>query len=232
MKIQILKNDEFPQQLREIPKPPKKLYIKGSLPSTDARILCIVGSRRNSDYGKKVVWDLVSGLKGYDVCIVSGLAIGIDSIVHEVALHYGIQTIAFPGSGLNTEVIYPKCNVGLSERILDSGGALVSEYEPNQKALPWMFPNRNRLMAGISHAVIVIEAEKLSGSLITSRLGLDYNREVGAVPGNITSSLSDGPNDLIRNGAVPITCSSDVLEMLGFTVERNGGNVSKDFNQT
>jgi len=216
MNIQILKNT--PNRLNEIPEPPKKLYMRGTLPNEETKMLCIVGSRHNSEYGRLVVDSLISGLRGYDICIVSGLAIGIDSIVHETAIKYGITNIAFPGSGLNDSVIYPKCNLELSKKIVSAGGALISEYEPDQRTQPWMFPRRNRLMAGISHAVIVIQAERLSGSLITSRLGLDYNREVGAVPGDILSKLSDGPNDLIRSGAVPITCSNDILEMLGFDI--------------
>ncbi|MDQ5893595.1 MAG: processing protein, partial [Patescibacteria group bacterium] len=159
---------------------------------------------------------LILGLKGYTICIVSGLAIGIDGIAHRAALDAGLQTIAFPGSGLNATDLHPARHARLADEIVHSDGGLISEFEMNQKGAPWTFPRRNRLMAGISHATLVIEAELKSGTLITSKFATDYNRDVGAVPGQITSKLSEGPHMLIRLGATPITCSEDILEMLSF----------------
>jgi DNA processing protein len=139
-------------------------------------------------------------------------------LAHRTAIDTGLQTIAFPGSGLNNDVLYPHNNRKLAQEIIYSGGALISEFEPNQKSALWTFPKRNRLMAGISHAVIVIEAELISGTLITSKLATDYNRDVGAVPGQIYSSLSDGPNMLISKGAKIIRSSKDILELLDMEI--------------
>ncbi len=215
----ILKND-FPPLLKEISDPPPLLYIEGDLPdATENKYLAVVGARKNSNYGKEVCQKLISGLKGWGVVIVSGLAIGIDSIAHETALDAGLKTVAVPGSGLNEEVLYPASNRNLAKKILESDGALMSEFEPNFRATPYSFPQRNRIMAGISHAVLVIEAEKKSGTLITARLAVDYNREVLTVPGSIFSKTSEGPHYLIRNGATPITESKDILEALGFATE-------------
>lgn len=220
--VKILKENEIPYLLTKIPKPPKKLYVKGVLEKEGAKVLCVVGSRSHSSYGEEVVKKLIQGLKGYNISIVSGLAIGIDALAHRSAMEAGLHTVAFPGSGLNKEVLYPARNVRLAEEILYSGGALVSEFEMNQVGAPWTFEQRNRLMAGISQATLVIEAELKSGTLITSKYATEYNRDVGAVPGTITSKLSDGPNMLIRIGATPITCSEDILEMLGFNRPEKG----------
>jgi len=207
--------EQIPFQLTQIPGPPKKLYVMGVLPKPSTKIICIIGSRKYSSYGEEVTKKLISGLKGYDICIVSGLAIGIDGIAHRAAMDAGLTTIAFPGSGLNSDVIYPRQHTDLANDIVLSGGALISEFRPDQHAFRWTFPVRNRLMAGISEALVVIEAGEKSGTLITSRLALDYNKNIGAVPGDIFSPLSIETNKLIRNGATPITCSEDILEILG-----------------
>ncbi len=216
----IKKSDaNFPPLLREINDPPKLLHVRGNIdPLLDPsmKILCVVGARKYSSYGKEVVEKLISGLKGYNICIVSGLALGIDSIAHRTALEAGIYTVAFPGSGLDRSVLYPSTHVGLAEEIIKSGGALLSEFDLLQPSMPWTFPSRNRLMAGISHVTLVIEAELKSGTLITSKNATEYNRDVGAVPGNIFSPLSAGPHMLIRLGATPVTCVDDLLELLGF----------------
>ncbi len=213
--IHIINFDKFPEGLRNIPDPPNKLYMRGKLPDTNTKILCIVGSRSHSSYGERVCKDLIYGLKGQDICIVSGLAIGIDTIAHKCALEIGLKTIAFPGSGLDDSVLYPAQNINLAEEILNSGGALISEFNLLQRGAEWTFPKRNRLMAGISHTIIIIEAKPKSGTLITARLATDYNKNVGAVPGHIFSELSFGPNELIRQGATPILNSDNILEILG-----------------
>ena len=215
-----IEGNDIPFQLAQIPEPPKKLFVQGNLPKNNAKVLCIVGARKYSNYGESVTRMLISGLKGYNICIVSGLAVGIDGIAHRAALDAGLQTIAFPGSGLDPSVLYPRKHRRLAEEIIHTGGGLISEYEMTLPAFEWTFPRRNRLMAGISEATLVVEATKKSGSQITVRLAHDYNRTVGAVPGAITSPLSELPNKLIREGATPITCSKDILEMLGFDIDK------------
>ncbi len=222
--ISSINRDDLPFLLKQISHPPEKLYIKGNLPEENTICLCIVGARKNSLYGEEVCKKLISGLCGYDICIVSGMATGIDSIAHRTSLEYGLKTIAFPGSGLGENVLYPSQNHRLAKEIIDSGGAIISEFEIDQEAQLWTFPKRNRLMAGISKATIVVEAELKSGTLITSKYATEYNREVGAVPGQITSSLSQGPNMLIDLGAKIIRSSEDILEMLNVKVEERGPN--------
>ena len=220
--LRMLPKQEFPPLLNEIPDLPKKLYCRGTLPDWTAnKFLCVVGARKYSSYGKEVCESLISGLRGLPVVVVSGLALGIDSIAHRTALDAGIQTIAVPGSGLNPEVLYPSSHRLLAEKIIESGGALISEFEPNFRATAWGFPQRNRIMAGMSHAVLVIEAEKKSGTLITSRLATEYNRDVLTVPGSIYSTNSSGPHMLIRLGATPITSPNELLEALGFMTDDN-----------
>lgn len=210
-----LKN--LPERLREIADPPEKLYIEGEFPDEDLRFLTVVGSRHHSAYGKAVCEKLIERLAGYPIVIVSGMALGIDSIAHESAIKAGLKTIAIPGGGLSKEVLYPKSNWRLSRKILESGGCLISEFENNFKATPWSFIKRNRIGAGISDAVLLIEAQEKSGTLTTARFAVDYNRDVLVIPGNITSPTSKGTNNLLRDGATPVTKSADILEALGLT---------------
>ncbi len=222
-----LSEEEFPRLLREINDPPKRLYVRGALaPLGERALLTIVGSRHYTSYGKEAVQTLVSGLRGYPITIVSGLALGIDRLAHEAALDAGLKTVAVPGSGLDDSVLYPTSHTKLAYRILEAQGTLLSELEPMNAAAPWTFPQRNRIMAGMSHAVLIIEASKKSGTLITARLGMEYNRDVLAVPGSIFSPNSYGPHTLIRDGATPVTESADILEALGF--KRENTPVSKD----
>jgi DNA processing protein len=182
-------------------------------------VLAVVGSRKYTTYGKEVCERLISGLHGYPITIVSGLAIGMDSIAHHAALKAGLQTIAVPGSGLSEPVLYPASNRQLAHTIVENGGGLLSKYEPDFKATIWSFPQRNRIMAGLSQAVLVVEAGIKSGTLITSKLATEYNRDVLTVPGSIFSSNSEGPHMLIRLGATPITSPKDLLEALGFKTD-------------
>ncbi len=221
--IYTLEKDDFPSLLKEINDPPERLFVKGNLPRVNAKVLCVVGARRYSNYGEEACKKLISGLIGYNICIVSGLALGIDSIAHRAALDTGLQTIAFPGSGLDPKVLYPHKHRKLAEEIVYAGGALISEFEMWQAADIWTFPKRNRLMAGISDATLVIEAKEKSGTLITSRLAMEYYRDVGAVPGQIYSQLAEGPNNLINDGARIIRNSNDILEMLGFRAKEESG---------
>ncbi|MBL7045176.1 MAG: DNA-protecting protein DprA [Parcubacteria group bacterium] len=217
--IKQLTPEEYPELLKEINDPPKKLYIKGELPPQEMKYLCVVGSRKYSSYGKDVCKTLIEGLRGYPIVIVSGLAIGMDSIAHESALENGLTTIAVPGSGLSESVLHPKTNKELARKIVSSGGTMLSEFEKDFKATHYSFPQRNRVMAGMSHATLIIEAEEKSGTLITSKFATEYNRDVLTVPASIFSSNSFGPHMLLRLGATPIRNSHDILEALGFKPE-------------
>lgn len=212
--LHTLSHHEFPGSLTEIPDPPKSLYVRGAVPPPNHKLLAIVGSRAYSTYGKQAVERIVSGLRGYPITIISGLAIGIDTLAHKAALENDITTLAVPGSGLNETVLYPARNKPLARTILAKGGGLISEFEPDFRAVHWSFPQRNRIMAGIADAVLVVEATLKSGTLITSRLATDYNRDVLTIPGSIFSRNSDGPHMLIKLGATPVTSSADVLEAL------------------
>lgn len=217
--IKKLGPNKFPKLLSEINDPPDELFLVGDLPSDDHIFLAVVGSRKFTSYGKQAAEQIIAGLKGFPIVIVSGLAIGIDSIAHIAALDAGLTTIAIPGSGLNDEVLYPASNRALAKKISEKGGSLLSPFKPDFKATQWSFPARNRIMAGISQAVLIIEAEEKSGTLITARLALDYNRDVYAVPGSIFSATSKGTNLLIAQGAIPVMKSGDLLNALGFSTD-------------
>jgi DNA processing protein len=212
----------FPKRLLEIPHVPEKLYIEGEFPQEeDVKFLAVVGSRKHTNYGKDACEKLIAGLKGYPIVIVSGLALGIDAIAHKAALENGLRTIAIPGSGLDRSIIHPQTNAELADRIVRNDGCLISEYEPTFRATQWSFPQRNRIMAGMCSAVLVIEAEEKSGTLITARMATDYNRDVLALPGSIFSKSSNGTNMLIRMGATPIRHANDLLEALGFEAKED-----------
>lgn len=213
--IRSLRPEEFPELLREIPEPPKQLRCEGIMPPVGHRLLAVVGSRKFSPYGREACEELIAGLAGEPISIVSGLALGIDSIAHRAAMRAGLHTLAIPGSGLDRSVIHPRSHAPLADEIVESGGGLMSEYDDTMPSGVWAFPRRNRIMAGMCHATIVIEAEKKSGTLITSRLATEYNREVGCVPGPLSSPTSEGPHMLIRLGAALIRDKNDILELLG-----------------
>src|SRR3989338_173579 len=215
--FEILKFDSFPSRLREITDPPEKLYLKGTLPSEDHKWLCVVGSRKYTNYGEEVCEKLIEGLRGYPVVIVSGLALGMDAIAHRAALSAKLPCVAVPGSGLDPSVLYPATNRRLADEILKAGGVILSEFDPTFRATSLSFPQRNRIMAGLSDAVLVIEAEKRSGTLITARLATEYNRYVFTIPGSIFSASSAGPHMLLRLGATPITSQEDLLNALGLS---------------
>lgn len=209
-----LARKNFPPLLTEIPDYPKDLYVRGILPPQGTKCLAVVGSRNYTDYGKRAVDHLIGGLQDYPVAIISGLALGIDGLAHEAALRKGLYTLAVPGSGLHDSVLYPRKHRGLAGRILESGGGLLSEFEPTFRATTWSFPQRNRIMAGLAHAVLIIEAAPQSGTLITARLATEYNRELLVVPGSIFSENSKGTHQFLKLGATPVTEPSDLLDML------------------
>ena len=206
---------DFPELLKEIPDAPTRLRYEGKLPNNGNKLLAVVGSRKYTSYGREMCESIISGLTGSPITIVSGLALGIDSIAHRAALRAGLQTIAIPGSGLDRKVLHPHSHVNLANEIIENGGGLISEYDDTMPSGAWAFPRRNRIMAGMCHATLVIEAEKKSGTLITSRLATEYNREVGCVPGPVNSPTSDGAHMLIRLGAALIRDANDVRELLG-----------------
>ena len=213
--IRALSPEEYPELLKEIPQPPKQLRYEGTLPIPGNKLLAIVGTRKFSQYGRESCEQLIASLSGEPITIVSGLALGMDSIAHRAAIRAGLQTVALPGSGIDRKVIHPRSHASLADEIVASGGGLMSEYDDLMPAGVWAFPRRNRIMAGMCHATIVIEALKKSGSLITSRLATEYNREVGALPGPLYSPTSEGPHLLLRLGAALIRDHNDVLELLG-----------------
>jgi len=217
--IKKLEPKNLPSRIKEIPDKPKQLFYKGQIPPEDYKWLAVVGSRKYSPYGREVCEKLIRGLKNYPIVIVSGLALGIDSIALETALESKLKTVGIPGSGLDDKVLYPPASKNLAKRIIENNGCLISEFEPNQEATKWTFPQRNRIMAGLSDAVLLIEAEEKSGTMITARLANEYNRDVLAVPGSIFSENTTGNHKLLKLGAGLIRSSDDIIEALDLKPE-------------
>jgi DNA processing protein len=212
LSVVTINDASYPRRLKEIHSPPSLLYIKGKLPAHIDLALAVVGTRKTSPYGRTVTPTLVQALARTGVIIVSGLALGIDALAHQAALDAGGQTIAVLGCGLDE--IYPVSNRRLAEDVISHGGALISEYPPGVQPLRQHFPARNRIISGLSRGVLVIEGSEDSGSLITAKCAIDQNRDVLAVPGNIMSKTSIGPNNLIKMGAKAVTSAEDVLAAL------------------
>ncbi len=213
IKIVTIEELQYPKLLHKIYTPPYLLFYRGELPSQNNLNLAFVGSRKYTQYGKYSVNHIISGLKGLDINIISGLALGIDTISHQLAIETGLKTIAVLGSGIDDFSIYPQSNRVLVNNIIENGGAIISEFPPRTRALRHHFPQRNRIVAGMSLGTVVIEAEKKSGALITSKYALDENRDVFALPGQINSQTSIGTNNLIKSGAIPITSADDIIEL-------------------
>ncbi len=210
----ILRRRDLPPLLRAIHDPPARLYLRGECgPELLTRpAVAIVGARACSPYGAQVARMLGRELAAAGVVVVSGMARGIDAEAHRGALETDGHTLAVLGCGIDRD--YPAAHAGLARQIAERS-LLVSEYEPGVEPVPWRFPARNRLIAGLCAATIVVEARERSGALITADFALEEGREVFAVPGEITSSLSAGTNALLRLGATPLTAAADVLESLG-----------------
>jgi DNA processing protein len=220
--IRQLSKSDFPTLLKEIPDAPTTLYIRGTLPEPDYQLLCVVGSRACTPYGRRLTQSLIAGLSRSHVAIVSGLALGIDAEAHKAALDVGLPTIAVLPSTCDDESLYPVANLPLAKRILARGGALLSETAGPYKAMLHDFAKRNRISAGMCKATLIIEAGEKSGTLITARLALDYNREVLAVPHELGKESGTGVNRLLREGATLVRNSDDILEALGLkTPETN-----------
>ncbi len=224
-----LRKTEWPELLLQMNDPPKRLYCIGQQPARKAIYLTVIGSRTPTDYGRDCVHRLVTGLAGYPIIIVSGLAVGIDGLAHEAALEAGLKTVSFPGSGLNWDAIYPSQHRALADRIISAGGCLLSEFKHEQMGTYWSFPQRNRLMAGISQATLIIEGKLKSGSLITTKQAFDYNRSVLAVPGSIDNPLSAGPNMLLHTpSALAVSSPKEILEELGFEADESAPSISPE----
>jgi DNA processing protein len=206
---------ELPPLLAAIHDPPPRLHVRGdaSLELLSSPAVAIVGARACSGYGSHVARWLGRELAAAGVVVVSGLARGIDGEAHRGALEAGGATVAVLGCGIDRD--YPAAHAELARRIVSEGGLVVSEYEAGVEPAPWRFPARNRIVAGLCAATVVVEARERSGALITADFALEEGREVLAVPGEITSALSAGTNALLRLGATPLTSPADVLEALG-----------------
>lgn len=215
MQVIQLSSKNYPADLKVIYNPPQELYAYGTLPVQP--MVAIVGSRKPTPYGEMVAYRIASDLAKAGVCIVSGLAYGIDSIVHQAALEAGGTTIAVLGSGIDK--LYPAAHKPLARQIVRAGGAIITEYPNGTPPLKHHFPARNRIIAGLSAATVVPEADAKSGSLITAQLALEENRVVCAVPGPITSARSAGPNNLLKAGAVATTSAADVCSLLGIDAD-------------
>jgi DNA processing protein len=202
-------DDDYPPLLKQIPDAPLLLYVRGDTKVLAQHALAVVGSRRPSAYGSSVAHRLAHDLALRQLVVVSGLARGVDSAAHRGALEAKGKTVAVLGSGL--DVIYPRENRKLAEQIMEAG-AVISEFPLGTGPTPENFPIRNRIISGLSLGVVVVEAAEYSGSLITARLAVEQNREVFAVPGNITSAQSFGPNHLIKQGAKLVDQWMDVIE--------------------
>jgi DNA processing protein len=205
----------YPPLLARIPDPPASLWLRGEAsPALLADpAVAIVGARACSGYGRSVARMLAGGVAEAGAVVISGLARGIDGEAHRGALAVAGRTVAVLGCGVDRD--YPAAHARLAGAIVAAGGLVVSEYEPGVEPAPWRFPARNRIIAGLASATVVVEARERSGALITADFALEDGREVLAVPGEITSSLSAGANGLLRQGATPATSVADVLEAIG-----------------
>jgi len=214
-----IKEKNFPMPLAQIPNPPGVLYYKGDLSLGKSPIIGIVGTRRCSDYGKQAVGEIASELTRAGFIIVSGLARGIDTIAHKTALENKGKTIAFIGTGLNKKNIYPQENLELTKKIVKQGGAIISELEPDAPGFKSNFLRRNRLISGLSSAILVIEAKNRSGALSTAYHAFRQKKKVFALPGSIYSPNSKGCNLLIKKGACLIESADDIIKELNLNLK-------------
>ncbi|MBN1453046.1 MAG: DNA-processing protein DprA [Anaerolineales bacterium] len=207
-------DEAYPQRLKEIEQPPPVLYVRGELSPEDTWAVAIVGTRRVTPYGRQVTEEIASYLAANGVTVVSGLARGVDALAHNAALKAGGRTLAVLGSGVDR--IYPPENRGIAEQIFEHG-AVLSDYAPGTPPESSNFPPRNRIISGLSMAVVVIEAGETSGALITAEFAAEQGREIFAVPGNIFAPQSKGTNKLIQRGALPLLSASDIMQALNLT---------------
>ena len=214
-----IKSADYPAKLRDIPNPPKQLYCTGNIELLRARSVGVIGARKNTVYGKNVAIMIGKRLAESGLAVTSGLAMGIDAFSHEGALEADGKVIGVLGSGINQ--MGPWRNRELMKRGLEKGGLVISEYAPDEPAYKGTFPARNRIISGLSEALVIVEAGLNSGSLITAKHASEQGRPVYAVPGNINSQSSIGTNLLIRDGAVPLVIIDDLIRDIGVDIKRD-----------
>jgi len=227
MKIRVIKREdaEYPANLRNIHKPPPELYVNGRILPQDEAAIALVGTRRPTHYGVQTCERLAYDLAIRGITVISGMAIGIDTAAHRGALKAQGRTIAILGSGHNN--IYPEQNIGLYRQIAENG-AVISEFENDALPDRWHFPSRNRIISGMSLGVVIVEAPRKSGALITANFALEQGREVFSLPGKINSHTSEGTHGLIKDGAKLVEGVDDIIEELGLQLRRSvGGNAEQ-----
>lgn len=213
-----LEDDKYPKMLKQIEDPPAVLYYKGDLFGCNLeRTVAVVGSRKSTYHAKEAVNKIISELVGTDICIVSGLAAGIDTSAHNSAIENNLKTIGVIASGF--DFIYPTSNKPLYEKIENGKGAVVTEYYPTFQPLKFRFPQRNRIVSGLSYGTLVAEASLKSGALITANLCLEQGRELMCIPGLISNPNTEGIYKLLKNGATLVTQAQDILEALNWEIK-------------
>jgi DNA processing protein len=226
IKVLTKQDESYPQSLLEITTPPTILYIKGDISGLE-NSLAIVGTRKYTPYGARVAEKLSRELSESGIPIISGLALGIDSIAHRGCLDGKSKTIAVLGGGISPEALYPKSNQSLANAIIASGGALISEFPPRSKPRRENFVLRNRIVSGIARGILIIEAPIKSGTMTTVKYALEQNRDVFAIPGNIDVKNSEGTNQLIKQGAYLVTQAEDILNVFGLEITRRQFDLSQ-----
>ena len=214
-----IQDENYPKLLKGIKNAPEVIYYKGEI-KFDENCFAVVGTRRFSPYGKQVALEMAGDLAEAGLIIVSGLAPGIDTFCHTAAVERRKRTIAVLGTGVDEKSIYPQSNLKLAQKILETGGALISEYPPDQRGTQFTFPQRNRIISGLSLGILVIEAKERSGALITAEWARKQRRKIFAVPGPIYASNSKGCHYLIKNGAKLVENANDILEELNLKCAR------------
>ena len=227
LNVVTMQDDTYPTLLKSAYAPPMVLYYRGTLPNPLDILLGIVGSRKMSSYGKYVTQQISNDLAKARITIVSGLALGVDACAHQTTLDTNGNTYAVLGNGL--DAMYPRANVRLAQRIIDSGGGVISEFPPGTPPFKGNFPQRNRVIAGISRGVLVTEAAERSGSLITARFALEFGRDVFAVPGDINRENATGTNELLKRGAAMVTNADDIISAWGITIQEKNKTANQPF---
>ena len=208
-----IKDKNYPQSLKNIPNPPKALYVQGNILAQE-NCFAVVGTRMCSAYGKDITLEIAADLSAAGLTIVSGLAPGIDTFAHQAAIEKGGRTIAVLGTGLDEKSIYPQSNLKLARKILEKGGALISEYPPKTPGSKFTFPQRNRIISGLSLGILVVEAKRKSGTLITANWARKQQKLIFAVPGSIRYQNSRGCHYLIKKGAKLVENANDILKAI------------------
>ena len=228
IKYLTLEDEKYPKMLKEIYNPPSVLFIKGDLDICNLeKTLAVVGSRRASNGAKEVLNKILLEFAGTDLCIVSGLAAGIDTVAHKSALEAGLKTIGVIASGF--DFCYPTSNKQLYKDIEDGNGAILTEYWPTVEPLSFHFPQRNRIVSGISYGTLIAEAALKSGAMITANLTLEQNRELMCIPGSLTNPNTEGIYKLLQDGATMITCADNIINALGWTLSKNSQVKTSEF---